>query len=104
MGELAGQCADRVYLTEDDADEEAVLDICQQIAVHVLAQGRRPVIEPDREEAIRRAVFGCGGPTVVLVAGKGSEDYQLRRGVHVPYPTDSVVVERILKEYDAAQA
>ena len=67
-------------------------------------QGRRPVIEPDREEAIRRAVFGCGGPTVVLVAGKGSEDYQLRRGVHVPYPTDSVVVERILKEYDAAQA
>ena len=100
MGELAGQCADRVYLTEDDADEEDVLDICRQIAVHVLAQGRRPIIEPDREKAIRQAVFGCDTPTVVLVAGKGSEDYQLRRGVHVPYPTDGVVVERILKEYD----
>lgn len=104
MGELAGQCADRVYLTEDDADEEDVLDICQQIAVHVMAQGVRPVIEPDREEAIRRAVFGCAGPTVVLVAGKGSEDYQLRRGVHEPYPTDGVVVEKILREYDAGQA
>lgn len=102
MGVLAGQCAHRVYLTEDDPGEEDAADICRQIAVHVLAQGRHPVIELDREEAIRQAVFGCEIPSVVLVAGKGSEDYQLRGSVHVPYPTDGVVVERILREYDAA--
>ena len=58
------------------------------------------MIELDRETAIRRAVFGCTRPSVVLVAGKGSEDYQTRKGVHVPYPTDGVLVEKILKEYD----
>lgn len=100
MGELAGQCADRIFLTEDDPDGEDAGDICRQIAAHVLAQGKRPVIELDREEAIRRAVFGCEGPSVVLVAGKGTEDYQTRKGIHVPYPTDAVLVARILKEYD----
>lgn len=100
MGILAGQCASRVYLTEDDAGEEDPAEICRQIAVHVLAQGRQPVIELDREAAIRRAVFDCRRPSVVLVAGKGSEDYQLRGAVHVPYPTDGVVTERILREYD----
>jgi len=104
MGELAGQCADRIYLTEDDPDGESAADICAQIAVHVLAQGKRPVVELDRESAIRQAVFGCKGPSVVLVAGKGTEDYQTRQGVHVPYPTDAVVTARILKEYDEKKA
>ena len=104
MGILAGQYAGRVYLTEDDPGEEDPADICRQIAAHVLGQGKTPVIELDREEAIRRAVFDCETPTVVLVAGKGSEDYQLRGAVHVPYPMDGAVVERILREYDGAHA
>lgn len=103
MGILAGQYAHRVYLTEDDPGEEDPADICRQIAVHVLGQGKTPVIELDREAAIRRAVFDCKAPSVVLVAGKGSEDYQLRGAVHVPYPTDGLVVERILREYDEAR-
>ena len=102
MGGLAAQFADRIYLTEDDPDEEDAGDICREIAAHVLERGKYPVIELDRETAIRQAVFGCTAPTVVLVAGKGSEDYQTRKGIHVPYPTDGVVVERILAEYDAA--
>lgn len=100
MGELAGQCAERIYLTEDDPDNESAAEICAQIAVHVLAQGKQPVIELDRESAIRQAIFDCKGPSVVLVAGKGTEDYQTRQGVHVPYPTDAVLTAQILKEYD----
>ena len=73
MGEISGKYADLVILTEEDAGEEPVEDICRDIAQYVEQQGCDYTIVPDRGEAIRQAVMGCHEPTVILLTGKGAE-------------------------------
>ena len=35
LGEIAGKYSDKVYITEEDAGEEAVIKICEEIAEHI---------------------------------------------------------------------
>ena len=48
MGEISGKYADLVILTEEDAGEEPVEDICRDIAQYVEQQGCDYTIVPDR--------------------------------------------------------
>jgi UDP-N-acetylmuramoyl-L-alanyl-D-glutamate--2,6-diaminopimelate ligase len=97
LGLLAGGHADRVYLTEEDAGEEAVLDICREIAAGV-AEGGDPAcaVIPDREEAIRRALSEAGENTVLLITGKGRETRQKRGTRYVTVPSDVEYVNQYL--------
>lgn len=97
MGEAAGQWADEVILTEDDPAEEEVEAICREIAAYVTCPCRTV---PDRPEAIRQAILGCEGPTVVVLAGKGAEKRQKRGTGQEPYATDGRYAVDCLKEYD----
>lgn len=100
MGETAGKYADFVYITEDDPQEEDPAQINEQIAQAVRAQNCPYEIVPDRREAVRRAVFDCKEPTVILLAGRGEEP-SMRRGTKlVPFPTDGELIREVLKEYD----
>ena len=98
MGEVAGQYADRVYLTEDDPGEEDPVAICGEIAAHVTCPWE---IWPNRSEAIRQAILGCGRPTVVVIAGKGAERHQKRGLEWVETPSDKQYAQAFLREYDA---
>ncbi|MEJ2592243.1 MAG: UDP-N-acetylmuramoyl-L-alanyl-D-glutamate--2,6-diaminopimelate ligase [Candidatus Thiodiazotropha sp.] len=76
MGALAEQLADRVYVTDDNPRSETSADIITEI----LAGMQRPgaaVVEADRGRAIRQAIAEAQAGDLVLVAGKGHEDYQL---------------------------
>jgi len=55
------------------------------------------LVEPDRARAIALAIAAAGPADVVLVAGKGHEDYQEVAGVRHPFD-DRQVVARILAE------
>ncbi|MCU7914413.1 MAG: UDP-N-acetylmuramoyl-L-alanyl-D-glutamate--2,6-diaminopimelate ligase [Candidatus Thiodiazotropha sp. (ex Gloverina cf. vestifex)] len=76
MGALAEQLADVVFVTDDNPRSESSTEIIQQI----LAGMRHPEtaqIESDRGLAIRHAIEVARPGDMVLVAGKGHEDYQL---------------------------
>jgi UDP-N-acetylmuramyl-tripeptide synthetase len=98
LGALAGEYADFLYLTEDDAGEEDVSDICREIAEYAAPFGRPCRILPDREEAIRAALSDADANTVVLLAGKGHESHQKRGRAYVDTPTDAEYAERCLRE------
>jgi UDP-N-acetylmuramoyl-L-alanyl-D-glutamate--2,6-diaminopimelate ligase len=81
MGAIAARLAGRVVITTDNPRTEAPSQILADIAV---AAPDALVIEA-REEAIRVAIAQAGARDIVLVAGKGHEDYQEVNGVRRPF-------------------
>ncbi len=78
MGELAAKGADLTIVTSDNPRSESPEEIIQAI-VDGYRKARPDGLEvvPDRREAIRLALAGAGEEDIVLIAGKGHEDYQL---------------------------
>jgi len=76
MGRIAEELADKVIVTSDNPRSEDP----QQIITDILAGFRSVndvIVEPDRELAIKEAKKIAGTKDVVLIAGKGHEDYQI---------------------------
>jgi UDP-N-acetylmuramyl-tripeptide synthetase len=96
LGEIAGKYSDRVYITEEDAGEEPVLKICEEIAQHLKMQEGSYAIIPNREEAIREAIEKADDDTVVLITGKGRETRQKRGVQYIETPSDVDVVKKYL--------
>jgi UDP-N-acetylmuramyl-tripeptide synthetase len=84
MGEAAARYADQVVLTSDNPRGEDPLVIIEQIQ-RGLPAGSPVWVEPDRAQAIARVLQDAGAADVVLVAGKGHEDYQETAGVRRPF-------------------
>jgi len=78
MGRAAAELADVAIVTDDNPRGENPADIVAEILGGIPAEllGRVSV-EHERARAIERAVRGAGADDVVLVAGKGHEDYQI---------------------------
>jgi len=76
MGAAAAQFADRVIVTDDNPRSESPAVIVREIQAGFPAGFKAPVIH-DRAHAIETAVREAGADDVVVVAGKGHEDYQL---------------------------
>ncbi len=75
MGRVAAALADRVYLTNDNPRSEDPLSIIHDIEKGLGSHAH--VVEPDRRAAIARAIADADTGDVVLIAGKGHEDYQI---------------------------
>jgi len=84
MGRVAQQRADRVVLTSDNPRSEDPLAILAQIRQGLLP-GASAEVEPDRGQAIAAALVRAAAQDVVLIAGKGHEDYQEVAGVRRPF-------------------
>ncbi len=84
MGAIARRLADRVVLTSDNPRSEAPDRILAQILAGVTGHDEVAVIE-NRDAAITHAVSRAAAVDVVLVAGKGHEDYQEAGGVRQPF-------------------
>lgn len=95
MGEIASRLADRIVITDDNPRSEDPAQIVAEIlsgmpdrhAVHV---------EHDRAKAIAVSIAAAGASDMVLVAGKGHEDYQEAGGRRVPF-SDIEQVQRVLR-------
>ena len=98
LGEIAGKYADKVFITEEDAGEEPVMKISQEIASHVHEYDCECNIVVDREDAIRQAIETADDNTVVLITGKGRETRQKRGTQYVDTPSDVEYVETFLAE------
>lgn len=76
MGGVAEKLADQLYVTDDNPRGEPSGEIIRQILAG-LSEPDKVYVEPDRGRAIHVAVAAASPGDLVLVAGKGHEDYQL---------------------------
>jgi UDP-N-acetylmuramoyl-L-alanyl-D-glutamate--2,6-diaminopimelate ligase len=99
MGAIAARSADQVLLTSDNPRSEDPLAIITDILEGVLGEdqrpGQAPLVMPDRHEAITTAIAGATPGDVVLIAGKGHEDYQESAGRRVPFADVTVAAEAL---------
>ncbi|MBS0447985.1 MAG: UDP-N-acetylmuramoyl-L-alanyl-D-glutamate--2,6-diaminopimelate ligase [Proteobacteria bacterium] len=82
MGEIATRLAQRVVITSDNPRLEPPGEIVAQIAAG--ASGKPDVIV-NRSAAIAHAVLSAMARDVILIAGKGHEDYQDIGGTKLPF-------------------
>ncbi|MBD5552460.1 MAG: UDP-N-acetylmuramoyl-L-alanyl-D-glutamate--2,6-diaminopimelate ligase [Lachnospiraceae bacterium] len=97
MGEVSGKLADFTIITSDNPRFEKPLDIIEDIKVGMHKTKGAYIEIPDRKEAIRYAITHGEPGDIVVLAGKGHEDYQEIEGVQ--YPMDErVLIAEILEE------
>lgn len=76
MGAIAARLADRVVVTSDNPRTEDPDQILADVVAGIPA-GTALQVEPDRARAIAAAIAAAGPADLVLIAGKGHEDYQI---------------------------
>ncbi|MES2958097.1 MAG: UDP-N-acetylmuramoyl-L-alanyl-D-glutamate--2,6-diaminopimelate ligase [Pseudomonadota bacterium] len=94
MGAIAARAADSVVVTSDNPRNETPATILAEIVAGIGRTDRLQVIE-DRREAIAQALAAADARDVILIAGKGHEDYQEIGGVKHPF-SDLAEAERAL--------
>lgn len=94
MGAQAEQLASRVVLTDDNPRSEDSDRIIAEISAG-MQQPQNAVILNDRRQAIFYAVSEAANDDMVLVAGKGHENYQEKQGSKQPFSDVAVVWEAL---------
>ena len=92
MGEVASEYADEIIVTSDNPRSEDPEDIISEIASGFPAECKWTKII-DRREALQFAVLNAKCGDVVIVAGKGHEDYQEIAGVKHPFDDRKILRE-----------
>jgi UDP-N-acetylmuramoyl-L-alanyl-D-glutamate--2,6-diaminopimelate ligase len=93
MGKIASELSDKVIITSDNPRSEDPFKIIDEIKKGI-PKNNYSVVE-DREEAIRTAIKDSPEDSVILIAGKGHEDYQERHGVRKHF-SDKETAEKYL--------
>lgn len=81
MGEVSGRLSDLSVITEDNSRFEDVMDIIEDIKVGINKTGGDYIVIPNRVDAIRYCIENAQKGDIIVLAGKGHEDYQEIRGV-----------------------
>ena len=104
MGGIASRMADRCLITSDNPRSEPPLAIIEQIVGGIEPSARgRCLVEPDRATAIRIAISEAGPEDLVLIAGKGHEDYQII-GTRTIHFDDREVAAEVLRGLEGLPA
>jgi len=97
MGEVSGRLSDLTVITSDNPRFEKPQDIIDDIKVGMARTNGKYIEICDRKEAIRYVIENGQKGDVIVLAGKGHEDYQEIEGVK--YPMDErVLIQEILEE------
>ncbi|MDY0403261.1 UDP-N-acetylmuramoyl-L-alanyl-D-glutamate--2,6-diaminopimelate ligase [Sulfurovum sp.] len=96
MGAVAGKFAKKIYVTSDNPRDEVPEQILEDILTGLYGKDH-VVATPDRRLAIKMALDELEGDEVLLILGKGDEEYQEIKGVKHPFD-DREVVRELLKE------
>lgn len=97
MGEASGKLADLTVITSDNPRFEEPQDIIEDIKVGIAKTDGAYIEISDRKEAIRYVIEHGQKGDVIVLAGKGHEDYQEIKGVK--YPMDErILIQEVLEE------
>lgn len=97
MGEVSGQLADLTIITSDNPRDEEPQAIIDDIKTGIAKTSGLYVEIADRKEAIRYAIKNGRPGDVIVLAGKGHEDYQEIKGVKYPMDERNLIAD-ILRE------
>lgn len=102
MGQVAGELADKIFITSDDPRTEPVDSIINDIARGCIDVGRKEGKDfwrvPDREEAITRAVDIAESGDVVIACGKAHEKTMCIGTTEYPWDEYAVVKQALGKK------
>jgi UDP-N-acetylmuramoyl-L-alanyl-D-glutamate--2,6-diaminopimelate ligase len=103
MGRAAAEASDFVVLTSDNPRSEDPLAIMNDALVGIRRVDVPHIVEPDRQTAIARALMEAREGDIVILAGKGHEQYQVLKDRTIPFD-DRAVAREVLKGYGYRQA
>ena len=108
MGAVAELYADAVIVTSDNSRSEDPHAIIDEILAGMKGN---PTVIVDRAEAIRHAVMTARPKDLILLAGKGHEEYELNRFGKHPFSERRIVMDafeekkrRMMRQDDTDQA
>ena len=94
MGEIAARLADFSIVTSDNPRTEDPMFIIEEILTG-MPEGAAYAVEPDRVKAIHYAMDNAQDGDVIVLAGKGHEDYQEINHQHFPMDERVIVAEHL---------
>jgi UDP-N-acetylmuramoyl-L-alanyl-D-glutamate--2,6-diaminopimelate ligase len=99
MAAIACKYSSKVIFTSDNPRSEDAMEIIKEMQLGVgPTDAKKTLVMVDREEAIKTACMMAKEKDIVLVAGKGHENYQEIKGVKYPFD-DKEVLTRMLKMF-----
>lgn len=100
MGEVASRLSDVVIITSDNPREEHPMDIIRDILSGIQREEDIYVV-PDRKEAIVKALNLAQEGDLILLAGKGHEDYMVIGNKKIPFSEKEIVYKTLGVKADA---
>ena len=100
MGRIAAEYGDRIYVTSDNPRTEDPIQIVKDVEVGVkeaLRDGTSYEVIVDRREAINHAIHDAKAGDIVIIAGKGHENYQILKNETIHFD-DREEARQALKE------
>ena len=95
MGQIANEYADLAYVTDDNPRTESPKKIREEI----INNSKYLIDFGSRENAIKRAIFSLQSYDLLLIAGKGHEDYQIIKNKKYKF-SDKEIVKKYLRKYE----
>lgn len=100
LGDVASKECDLCILTSDNPDFEDPIEIIKDISDSFKNSSCEYIVEPDRKIAIEKAIEIAKDGDMILLAGKGHEEYQLIKGEKIPFSEAYIAknaAEKIMK-------
>ena len=97
MGQVSGELSDFTIITSDNPRNEDPMDIMKDIEIGINRTSGEYTMVEDRQEAVKYALVNAKPGDVILVVGKGHENYQEIKGVKY-HMTDRELIENAAKE------
>lgn len=95
LGEIADKYCDMIILTEDDPRKENVREISNEIASEI--KGNHIIIE-NRYDAIYQAIELANSEDIILILGKGNDQFMARKLGREYYLGDGNIAKKIIRE------
>lgn len=93
MGALAAEYADLVIVTSDNPRSEKLESIIAQIVEGVPEKSHNKlIIELDRYQALKKAYENAKAESIILLLGKGPDEYELVQGIKYPFSERSIML------------
>ena len=97
MGEAVGNLAELAIVTSDNPRTEDVMDIVKDMEVGLAKTNGEYVVIPDRQEAVNYAVDHAEDGDMIILLGKGHEEYQEINGVKYHYSEREAVMNALAR-------
>ena len=100
MSKVAAAYSDKVYIVADDPGPEAFEDIAAELESYIKPTGVDYEVIESRIEAIEKAFNAVTEPTILIMAGKGNDEFITYGNKYIPCESDGQCAVRLIRAYD----